>query len=305
MGALRLVSIIASAGLVVTAFSALFTVNQTQQALVLQFGEPKRTIQEPGLAFKLPFIQDVIYYEKRVLSLIPQDAEEVILSDQKRLQVDAYARYRIEDPLLFYQTVRNELGARGRLEAIIDSSVRRALGRETLASILTGQRNDIVRSIGEEVNASVSSLGIQIIDVRLRRADYPTATSQNIFNRMKSEREREAKEFRATGEEEAQKIRADAEKTRTVILSEAQREAQETRGAETPRPFRSTLTALARMPSSLLSTVRWRPIGNRWGRTTPRWCCPPEQFLPFLQGQERHGTEINKHLPLFGHGTCL
>ena len=136
----------------------------------------------------------------------------------------------IEDPLLFYQTVRNELGARGRLEAIIDSSVRRALGRETLASILTGQRNDITRSIGEEVNASVSSLGIRIIDVRLRRADYPTATSQNIFNRMKSEREREAKEFRATGEEEAQKIRADAEKTRTVIISEAQREAQQTRG---------------------------------------------------------------------------
>ena len=231
MGALRLVSIIVIIGFVITASSALFTVNQTQQALVLQFGEPKRTIQEPGLAFKMPFIQDVIYYEKRVLSLIPQDAEEVILSDQKRLQVDAYARYRIEDPLLFYQTVRNELGARGRLEAIIDSSVRRALGRETLASILTGQRNDIVRSIGEEVNASVSSLGIQIIDVRLRRADYPTATSQNIFNRMKSEREREAKEFRATGEEEAQKIRADAEKTRTVILSEAQREAQETRGS--------------------------------------------------------------------------
>ena len=210
---------------------SLFTVNQTQQALVLQFGEPKRTIQEPGLAFKLPFIQDVTYYEKRVLSLIPQDAEEVILADQKRLQVDAYARYRIEDPLLFYQTVRNERGARGRLEAIIDSSVRRALGRETLASILTGQRNDITRSIGEEVNASVASLGIKIIDVRLRRADYPTATSQNIFNRMKSEREREAKEFRATGEEEAQKIRADAEKTRTVILSEAQRESQEIRGA--------------------------------------------------------------------------
>ena len=230
MGATRLVSLIAVAVLIVASFSTFFTVNQTQQALVLQFGEPKRTIQEPGLAFKLPFIQDVIYYEKRVLSLIPQDAEEVILSDQKRLQVDAYARYQIEDPLLFYQTVRNELGARGRLEAIIDSSVRRALGRETLASILTGQRNDITRSIGEEVNASVSSLGIRIIDVRLRRADYPTATSQNIFNRMKSEREREAKEFRATGEEEAQKIRADAEKTRTVIISEAQREAQQTRG---------------------------------------------------------------------------
>ena len=231
MGIGRLVTLAVAALLLAGVSGSLFTVNQTQQALVLQFGEPKRTIQEPGLAFKLPFIQDVTYYEKRVLSLIPQDAEEVILSDQKRLQVDAYARYQIEDPLLFYKTVRNELGARGRLEAIIDSSVRRALGRETLASILTGQRNDITRSIGEEVNASVSSLGIKIIDVRLRRADYPAATSQNIFNRMKSEREREAKEFRATGEEEAQKIRADAEKTRTVIISEAQREAQETRGA--------------------------------------------------------------------------
>jgi membrane protease subunit HflC len=231
MASLRVISLVIVGLLGIGVYSSLFTVNQTQQALVIQFGEPKRTIQEPGLAFKVPFIQNVVYYEKRVLSLIPQDAEEVILSDQKRLQVDAYARYKIDDPLLFFQTVRNEIGARGRLEAIIDSSVRRALGRETLGSILTGQRNDITRSIGDEVNESVSSLGIKIIDVRLRRADYPEATSQNIFNRMKSEREREAKEFRATGEEEAQKIRADAEKTRTVIISEAKREAQETRGA--------------------------------------------------------------------------
>ena len=231
MASLRVISLVIVGLLGIGVYSSLFTVDQTQQALVIQFGEPKRTIQEPGLAFKVPFIQDVVYYEKRVLSLIPQDAEEVILSDQKRLQVDAYARYKIEDPLLFFQTVRNEIGARGRLEAIIDSSVRRALGRETLGSILTGQRNDITRSIGDEVNESVSSLGIKIIDVRLRRADYPEATSQNIFNRIKSEREREAKEFRATGEEEAQKIRADAEKTRTVIISEAKREAQETRGA--------------------------------------------------------------------------
>ena len=231
MASFRLATIVLLAAGVFAAYNSAFTVNQTQQALVLQLGEPKRTIQEPGLSFKLPFIQDVTYYEKRVLSLIPQDAQEVILSDQKRLMVDAYARYQISDPLLFYQTVRNEFGARGRLEAIIDSSVRRALGNETLASILTGQRNDITRSIGDEVNESVSSLGIQIIDVRLRRADYPEATSQNIFNRMKSERTREAKEFRATGEEEAQKIRSAAEKIRTVIISEAQRTAQETRGA--------------------------------------------------------------------------
>lgn len=217
--------------LIITAFSSAFTVNQTQQALVLQFGEPKRTIQEPGLSFKVPFIQDVEYYERRVLSLIPQGAVEVILADQKRLQVDAYARYRIENPLLFFQTVRNEFGAVARLESIIDSSVRRVLGKETLASILTGEREAINGSIRDEVNDSVISLGIEIVDVRLRRADYPDATSQNIFNRMISEREREAKEFRATGAEEAQKIRADAEKTRTVIVAEAQREAQEKRGA--------------------------------------------------------------------------
>ena len=216
--------------LILGLYSAAFTVNQTQQALVLQFGEPKRIIQSPGLQFKIPFIQDAVYYESRVLSLIPQDAEEVILADQKRLQVDAYARYRIMDPLLFFQTVRNEFGARARLESIIDSSVRRVLGRETLASILTGERETINGSIRDEVNQSVKSLGIEIIDVRLRRADYPEATSQNIFNRMKSEREREAKEFRATGEEEAQKIRADAEKTRTVIVAEAKKRAQEVRG---------------------------------------------------------------------------
>jgi membrane protease subunit HflC len=255
------------------AYNSAFTVDQTQQALVLQLGEPKRTIQEPGLAFKLPFIQDVTYYEKRVLSLIPQDAEEVILSDQKRLKVDAYARYQISDPLLFYQTVRNELGARGRLEAIIDSSVRRALGRETLASILTGQRNDITRSIGDEVNQSVTSLGIQIIDVRLRRADYPEATSQNIFNRMKSERTREAKEFRATGEEEAQKIRSAAEKVRTVIISEAQRTSQETRGAGDSEAIRIYADSFGQDAEFFAFTGQWKPIANRLASRTPQWCC--------------------------------
>ncbi len=230
MSTTRNISLAAGGLILFGIFSSLFTVNQTQQALVLQFGEPKRIIQDPGLSFKLPFIQDAVFYERRVLSLIPQDAEEVILADQKRIQVDAYARYKIRDPLLFFQTVRNELGARARLESIIDSSVRRVLGRETLASILTGKRENINGSIRDEVNASVESLGIEIIDVRLRRADYPESTSQNIFNRMKSEREREAKEFRATGEEEAQKIRADAEKTRTVIVAEAKREAQDVRG---------------------------------------------------------------------------
>ena len=244
----RNISLLFIAALIFGLYSALFTVNQTQQALVLQLGEPKRIIQEPGLSLKIPFIQDAVFYERRVLSLIPQDAEEVILADQKRLQVDAYARYRIEDPLLFFQTVRNEFGARARLESIIDSSVRRVLGRETLASILTGERETINGSIRDEVNSSVKSLGIEIIDVRLRRADYPQATSQNIFNRMKSEREREAKEFRATGEEEAQKIRADAEKTRTVIVAEASRQAQELRGQGDSEAIRIYAESFGRDP---------------------------------------------------------
>jgi membrane protease subunit HflC len=273
--------------------SALFTVNQTQQALVLQFGEPKRTIQTPGLAIKIPFIQDVEYYERRVLSLIPQDAEEVILADQKRLQVDAFARYRIADPLLFYQTVRNEFGARARLESIIDSSVRRVLGKETLASILTGERVAINGSIRDEVNASVTALGIEIIDVRLRRADYPEATSQNIFNRMKSEREREAREFRATGEEEAQKIRADAEKTRTVIIAEAQRQAQEVRGSGDSEAIRIYAESFGRDPeffSFYRSMQAYREaMGEQTG--TSMVISPNSSFFRFFKDKAGTGAK--------------
>jgi len=212
------------------ALNGLFIVQQTQQGIVLQFGEPKRTLQEPGLNWKIPFIQNVVFYENRVLSLVSSDSDEVILADQKRLEVDTYTRYRIINPLLFYQTVRNVLGVEQRLDAIVDSSVRRVLGGATLIDILSESRSGLTTSIREEVNESANSLGLEIIDVRIRRADYPDATSQNIFNRMKSEREREAKEFRATGEEEAQKIRADADKQRTVMVAEARRQSEILRG---------------------------------------------------------------------------
>ena len=212
------------------ALNGLFIVQQTQQGIVLQFGEPKRTLQEPGLNWKIPFIQNVVFYENRVLSLVSSDSDEVILADQKRLEVDTYTRYRIINPLLFYQTVRNVLGVEQRLDAIVDSSVRRVLGGATLIDILSESRSGLTTSIREEVNVSANSLGLEIIDVRIRRADYPDATSQNIFNRMKSEREREAKEFRATGEEEAQKIRADADKQRTVMVAEARRQSEMLRG---------------------------------------------------------------------------
>jgi len=224
------ISIIALVAAAFVALNGLFIVQQTQQGIVLQFGEPKRTMQDPGLNWKIPFIQNVVFYENRVLSLVSSDSDEVILADQKRLEVDTYTRYRIVNPLLFYQTVRNVLGVEQRLDAIVDSSVRRVLGGATLVDILSEARSELTASIREEVNESANSLGLEIIDVRIRRADYPDATSQNIFNRMKSEREREAKEFRATGEEEAQKIRADADKQRTVMVAEARRQSEILRG---------------------------------------------------------------------------
>jgi membrane protease subunit HflC len=213
----------------IVASSALFTVHQTEQVLVLQFGEPKRVVAEPGLHVKLPFIQNLQRYELRVLDLDPP-RQQVILVDQKRLDVDSYARFRITDPLLFYQSVGNEFGARQRLTAIINSALRRSLGNATLTDILSVKRETIITEMTAEVNRSVERLGLQIVDVRVRRADYPEQTSQAIYNRMRSEREREAKEARAEGFELGQQIRADAERQRVVIVANAAREAQITRG---------------------------------------------------------------------------
>lgn len=209
--------------------SSVFIVHQTQQALVLQFGDPKREVTKPGLEFKVPFIQDVVYFERRILDLDPPK-QQVILADQKRLDVDSYARFRITDPLEFYKTVRNERGARSRLSPIINSALRRVLGNETLVGILSTNRVAIMADIRGQVNAAVDRLGIEIVEVRLRRADYPEATSQNIFERMKSAREREAREFRAEGAEVAQQIRADADKQRVVLVAEAKQKAETLRG---------------------------------------------------------------------------
>lgn len=211
------------------ALNSLFVVSQTQQALVIQLGEPRRVIQEPGLNVKIPFIQDAVYLERRALDVDPPK-QQVILSDQKRLDVDSYARYRIVDPLLFFQAVRTEREARARLSSIINSSLRRVLGNQTLFNVLSDKRVGIMTDIRQEVNGPAERLGIEIIEVRIRRADYPDATRENIYNRMKSEREREAREFRAQGFEQAQKIRADADKQRTIIVAEAQKQAETLRG---------------------------------------------------------------------------
>lgn len=210
-------------------FSSMFIVHQTQQALVLQFGDPKRQITKPGLEFKIPFIQDVVFFERRVLDIDPP-RQQVLLASQKRLDVDSYARFRIIDPLEFYKTVRNERGARAQLSGIINSTLRRVLGNETLKEILSNKRVAIMADIRQQVNAAVDRFGIEIIEVRLRRADYPKETSNNIYDRMKSEREQEAREFRAQGAEQAQQIRADADKQRTILVAEAKQKSETLRG---------------------------------------------------------------------------
>jgi membrane protease subunit HflC len=216
-------------GLGIVASSALFTVHQTSQAIVMQFGNPKRVVTEPGLHWKLPFIQDVLYYENRVLNLDPP-VESILLSDQKRLLVDAFARYRITDSLLFFQRVKTEAGVRQRLGPVVNASLRGVLGNSTLASVLSEEREDIMRQIQESVNLVAAGFGIELIDVRIGRADFPDSISQTVYNRMKSEREREAAEFRAQGFERSQRIRAGADREATVIVAEAKREAEIERG---------------------------------------------------------------------------
>jgi membrane protease subunit HflC len=215
--------------LIVPALSPLFVVDQTEQAIVLQFGEFKRAVRDPGLHVKVPLAQNVVYYDRRVLDIEPP-TEEVIASDQKRLVVDSYARFRILDPLQFYQSVGTEFAARSRLNSIISASLRRVLGNVTLGSVLSDERAKIMKQATEEVKQQAAPLGIDVIDVRLRRADLPEENNQAIYARMQSERQREAQEFRAQGDEFAQRIRSVAERERTVIIAEAQRQAQISRG---------------------------------------------------------------------------
>ena len=213
----------------ILAMSSLFIVDQTEQALVLQFGQPRRVIRDPGLEVKRPFIENVIYYDKRLLDFEPPP-EEIIASDQKRLVVDTYTRYRITDPLLFYQTVNSETAVRGRLNALVSGSLRRVIGNVTLSALLSAQRAGIMHQIRDEVRVQAKPFGIDVIDVRIRRADLPPENSQAIYARMESERQQQAAQYRAEGAEAAQTVRAKADRERTVILAEAQRTAQIARG---------------------------------------------------------------------------
>ena len=222
-----IIPLLAVVGAVV--FFSVFIVKEVNQAIVLQFGDPKRIITNPGLNFKIPFIQNVVYLDKRILNL-DAPPEEVIASDQKRLIVDAFARFKIVDPLKFYISVGDERVARSRLATIINSRIRNVLGQEELQTLLSKDRIKQMALIKDGVNAEAQNFGINIVDVRIKRADLPQANSDAIYRRMQTEREREAKEFRAKGAEMAVTITSTADKEVTVLLADAQKKSEIMKG---------------------------------------------------------------------------
>jgi len=210
-------------------YLSFFVVKEINQAIVLQFGEPKKVIVKPGLQFKIPFIQNVVFLDRRILNL-DAPPEEVIASDQKRLIVDAYARFKIVEPLKFYISVGDERVARSRLSTIINSRIRSVLGKQSLATLLSEDRTKQMAIIQEGVNTEAENFGIEIIDVRIKRADLPQANSEAIYKRMQTEREREAKEFRAKGAEMAVTITSTADKEVTVLLANAKKQSEIMKG---------------------------------------------------------------------------
>ena len=212
-----------------TIYFSVFIVKEVNQAIVLQFGDPKRIISKPGINFKIPFIQNVVFLDKRILNL-DTPPEEVIASDQKRLIVDAFARFQIIDPLKFYISVGNERVARSRLATILNSRIRNVLGQQELQTLLSEDRTKQMSLIQEGENNEAENFGISIVDVRIKRADLPQANSDAIFRRMQTEREREAKEFRAKGAEMAVTITSTADKEVTVILADAQKKSEIMKG---------------------------------------------------------------------------
>jgi membrane protease subunit HflC len=225
-GGVALVLLVAA---LIVGYSSVFSVYQTQQALVVRLGNPVRVVNEPGLHFKLPFVDTVIAIDRRILDL-EAPAQEVIASDQKRLVVDAFARYRIKDPLRFYQTLGSIVGANSQLAILLNSALRRVLGEATFTHVVRDQRADLMARIRDLVDREADAYGIQVVDVRIRRADLPEQNSQAVYQRMQTERQREAAEFRAQGAQRAQEIRSRADREVTVLVAEATAKSEQIRG---------------------------------------------------------------------------
>jgi membrane protease subunit HflC len=275
--------------IVLTAFLLLgqsaFIVPETQQALVLQFGDPVKKHTTPGLKFKIPFIQQVTVFDKRVLDVDPPP-EEVILADQKRLVVDTFARYKINDMLEFYKSLATEQQANTRLNNIINSTLRSILGNAALADVLSEKRGQLMLALKQQVNAAVTRFGIEIVDIRIGRADLPEQTSQAIYARMRTERQREAAEFRAQGQEQAQEIRSSADKERTVLLAEAEKQAQLSRGQGDAEAIKIYAAAFAKDPEfySFYRTMEAYREGLG-GDSTTLVLSPDSDFLRYFKDQ--------------------
>jgi modulator of FtsH protease HflC len=224
-GVIAVLAVIAA----IIAYGSLFTVYQTRLALVVRLGQPVRVVVEPGLNFKWPLIDNVIYVDKRILDL-ENPAQEVIASDQKRLVVDAFARYRINDALRFYQAVGSIEGANSRLSTLLNAALRRVLGESTLTHVVKDERAGLMARVREQLDREAAAFGITIVDVRIRRADLPEQNSQAVYQRMQTERQREAAEFRANGSQRSQEIRARADRDVTVLVAETQTKADTIRG---------------------------------------------------------------------------
>lgn len=251
-----IVGLLIAAAVLIAAASSVFTVDMREQVIVLRLGDPKREIREPGLYFKVPLVENVVYLDKRVLN-VDAPAEELIAADQKRVVIDAFARWRIVDPLRYYQRLRTEQIATRQLSAFISSTLRDVVGREPLTALLIdpraegnagGRRAELMRNISQLVNEKAKENGVEIIDVRIRRADLPEANSQAIFQRMRTERDQEAKLIRATGQEAAQKRRAEADREATVIIANAKRDSEMKRGEGDAEAIRIFADAFGKDP---------------------------------------------------------
>ena len=224
-----------------------FIVNQTQQALVIQLGHPLDKVYKAGLHVKIPFIQTVVYFDARILDYDARPAE-ALTSDLKSIVLDNYARWKIEDPLQFYRTMRTEANAQARLDAVIYSQMRAHIGRHTLTEVVADERTSIMESVTEKASQQMKEFGISIVDVRIKRTDLPAENQRAIFDRMRAERERQATQYRSEGAEEATKIRSTAEKERALILAEAGKKAQVLRGEGDAEAARIYAEAFTRSP---------------------------------------------------------
>jgi membrane protease subunit HflC len=284
----------------IVAYSTLFSVYQTRQALVVRLGQPVRVVTEPGLHFKIPLIDSVIQIDKRILDL-ENPAQEVIASDQKRLVVDAFARYRITRPLQFYQTAGTVEAATSRLSTLLNSSLRRVLGEATLMDVVRDQREPLMGKVRDQLEGEAKAFGIEVVDVRIRRADLPEQNSQAVYQRMQTERQREAAEFRAQGSQKAQEIRAKADRDVTVITAEATAGGERVRGEGDAERNRIFADAFGRDPDffAFYRTMQAYEAGLR-PNDTRLLLRPDSNFFRYFNdpsGKQREETPASMALP--------